>query len=227
MNPLRVDYIRSRTCDTLQLAPDRHLALQGLRVLDVGCGGGLLSEALGRLGATVLGVDAEESTVGVAVHHLHCMSTELVGRVDYRCTTVEELTAQQQEVESFDVVCAMEVVEHVADVPLFLSSLCQLAKPGAPIFMATLNRTVKSLALGVVAAEEILGVVPPRTHDWAKFLAPEELESMLQENHVRVLHKTGVLFDPFRWRFWMDDRRLDVNYMLHAQKNVSPPRGSE
>lgn len=210
-NPVRLQFIRDRIAthfrrDTLSDNP-----FSGLRLLDIGCGGGLVSEPMARLGAEVVGADAAERNIGVASLH----AAEAGVTVDYRCTSAEDLAAAG---ERFDVVLALEVVEHVADLEGFLSCCGQMVKPGGLLIAATLNRTPKSYALGIVAAEYILGWVPRGTHDWKKFLKPHELAGALRRAGLTLQEVAGVSYSLLDDR-WKIGRDTDVNYMMMAVKS--------
>ncbi|WP_341915174.1 bifunctional 2-polyprenyl-6-hydroxyphenol methylase/3-demethylubiquinol 3-O-methyltransferase UbiG [Ferrovibrio terrae] len=209
-NPVRLGFIRDCIAthfrrDSLSASP-----LAGLRLLDIGCGGGLVAEPMARLGAQVVGADAAERNIGVASLH----AAEAGVAVDYRCTSAEALAAAG---EQFDVVLALEVVEHVADLEGFLQACGQMVKPGGLLIAATLNRTPKSYALGIVAAEYILGWVPRGTHDWKKFLKPHELAGGLRRAGLTLQEVTGVSYDLLNDR-WKLGRDTDVNYMMVAIK---------
>jgi 2-polyprenyl-6-hydroxyphenyl methylase/3-demethylubiquinone-9 3-methyltransferase len=210
LNPVRLAYIRDTACQQFGRDPKLVGCLTGLRILDIGCGGGILSEPLARLGASVLGADPSATNIEVA--KLHAARGGL--SVDYRATTAEALSEAG---ERFDVVLAMEVVEHVADVDLFLQKCADMVKPGGLMVAATLNRTIKSFALATVGAEYILRWLPVGTHQWDKFITPAELETALEEAGLRVIAETGVVYTPFadRWRLSDDS---DVNYMMVADK---------
>ena len=182
-------------------------------MLDIGCGGGLLSEPLARLGAAMVGVDPSETNIAAARQHAE--QSELA--IDYRCTTAEELAGAG---EQFDVVLAMEVVEHVADVPLFVQSCAEMVKPGGLMIAATLNRTLKSFALAIVGAEYILRWLPVGSHRWDKFVTPNELEIAMEQGGLRVTGSQGVIYNILadRWQLSSD---TDVNYMLVAEKRLS------
>jgi 2-polyprenyl-6-hydroxyphenyl methylase/3-demethylubiquinone-9 3-methyltransferase len=183
--------------------------LQGLRVLDVGCGGGLLSEPMVRLGAAVTGIDA--SAANIAIADLHARRQGL--SVDYRQGTAEGLALSGAQ---FDVVLALEIVEHVADVDLFLRSCGRLVKPGGLLFLSTLNRTAKAWALAIAGAEYLLGWLPRGTHDWRKFLRPSEVAHGLRESGVDVQEIVGVVYNPLARAWSLHRRDLDVNYMLYG-----------
>lgn len=207
-NPVRLTYIRDNLCAHFRRDPNSIRPFEGLRILDVGCGGGLLCEPLTRLGATVVGVDAAERNIAIAQIHAEQSGLE----IDYRATTSEALVAAG---ERFDVVLNMEVVEHVEDVPLYMKSCADLVAPGGLMFTATLNRTARSWALAVIGAEYILRWLPRGTHDWNKFLTPEEIGAQLTRNGLDIIDQTGVVFHPLadEWRMSPD---MGINYMVLA-----------
>jgi 2-polyprenyl-6-hydroxyphenyl methylase/3-demethylubiquinone-9 3-methyltransferase len=211
-NPVRLAYIRDRAAAHFNRDPTRLDSLAGLRVLDVGCGGGILCEPLARLGATVIGADPAESNIAVAQQHAARSGLA----IDYRATTAEALA---QTGEAFDVVLAMEVVEHVADVGLFVALAAGMVKPGGLMFVATLNRTAKSFALAIVGAEYILRWLPRGTHQWDRFVTPNELEIAIAQSGLHISGETGVIYNLFadRWQLSVD---MDVNYMVVAEKAV-------
>jgi 2-polyprenyl-6-hydroxyphenyl methylase/3-demethylubiquinone-9 3-methyltransferase len=208
LNPVRLAYIRDQLCRHLGRDPKAHACLSGLCVLDVGCGGGLLCEPLARLGATVTGIDLVSANLEVARAHAQAAGLE----VAYREIAAEQLAAEGV---SFDLVCAMEVVEHVADARGFLSTCAALVRPSGALVLATLNRTLRSFALGIVAAEYILGWLPRGTHRWSRFLRPSEVARPLRAHQLRIAHLTGVTYDPLRDRFRLSPDPA-VNYMLFA-----------
>jgi 2-polyprenyl-6-hydroxyphenyl methylase/3-demethylubiquinone-9 3-methyltransferase len=216
LNPVRLAYIRDQLCGHLGRDPEAHRPLAGLNVLDVGCGGGLLCEPLARQGAAVMGIDLVPAHLEVARRHAQAAGLELL----YRDVAAEELAAEGA---SFDLVCAMEVVEHVADVPGFLATCGKLVRPGGALVLATLNRTLRSFALGIVAAEYILGWLPRGTHQWSRFLRPSEVARSLRAEQLRVADLTGVVYDPLRDRFRLSPDPA-VNYMLFALRDGSLSR---
>jgi 2-polyprenyl-6-hydroxyphenyl methylase/3-demethylubiquinone-9 3-methyltransferase len=209
-NPVRLGFIRQEVGRHFGLAPGALKPCAGLSLLDIGCGGGLLSEPMSRLGFTVTGADASERNIGTA--RAHAAQSGLA--IDYRATSAEALA---EEGLSFDVVLNMEVVEHVADVPGYLAACTRLVKPGGLTFVATLNRTLKSLALAKIGAEYVLGWLPRGTHDWNRFLSPTELKASLEESGLTILKTQGVSFDPLRWD-WKLSSDVDVNYMVIARR---------
>jgi len=206
LNPCRLDYI------TRQIAAEfgRDLAMErpfeGLRVLDIGCGGGLLSEPMARLGADVVGADAAGRNIPVA--RLHAESQGLA--IDYRHTTAEALVAAG---EVFDVVLNMEVVEHVSDPPAYLQACHDLLKPGGLMVCSTLNRNAKSYVFAIVGAEHVMRWLPRGTHDWAKFITPDELVSMLESAGLDPVDRKGMVFNPVTWSWSLSARDLSVNYV--------------
>lgn len=209
-NPVRLAYIRSQILDHFALDGTKRTPFEGLKVLDIGCGGGLLCEPMARLGATVSGADAAERNIRVA--EIHAEQSGL--QIDYRATTSETMAAAG---EQFDVVLNMEVVEHVADVPLYLKSCADLVKPGGLMFVATINRTAKAFALAIVGAEYVLRWLPKGTHSYTKFVTPEEITAQLTRNNMQIKDKTGVTFSPLTDQ-WRKSRDMAVNYMLLAEK---------
>jgi 2-polyprenyl-6-hydroxyphenyl methylase/3-demethylubiquinone-9 3-methyltransferase len=209
-NPVRIGYVRDQAAARFDRDARQLDSMQGLRMLDIGCGGGLLSEPLARLGASVVGVDPSETNIAVAAEH----ATQSGLAIDYRCSTAEELAATG---ERFDVVLAMEVVEHVADVPLFVQSCADMVKPGGIMITATLNRTLKSFALAIVGAEYVLRWLPVGTHRWDKFVTPNELEIAMERSGLAVVADQGVIYNPLADR-WQLSRDTDVNYMMVAEK---------
>ncbi|HEU5047452.1 MAG TPA: bifunctional 2-polyprenyl-6-hydroxyphenol methylase/3-demethylubiquinol 3-O-methyltransferase UbiG [Rickettsiales bacterium] len=210
INPVRLQYIRDQACAHFGRDPQKIRPLAGLRLLDVGCGGGLLAEPFTRLGATVTAIDASDKNIRVASLHAQKMGLS----IDYRNTTPEQLVAEGM--EAYDIVLALEVVEHVADVTAFLNACTKLVKPEGMLFMSTLNRTIKSYAFAIAGAEYVLRWLPRGTHQWKKFLKPAELCSGLRRQNMRVTHMTGMAFNPLQNSWSLDERDLDVNYLLAA-----------
>jgi 2-polyprenyl-6-hydroxyphenyl methylase / 3-demethylubiquinone-9 3-methyltransferase len=211
LNPVRLAYIRDRACARFSRDAKGRRPLAGLDVLDVGCGGGLLTEPLARLGATVTGIDLAPANLAVARRHADTSGLD----VTYRETSAEQLAADG---EAFDLVCVMEVVEHVADQPGFLTACGRLVRPGGGLVLATLNRTFRSFALGIVAAEYVLGWLPRGTHRWSRFLRPSEAARPLRQAGLRIDNLTGVMYDPLRDRFRLS-ADPSVNYMLFAVRD--------
>jgi 2-polyprenyl-6-hydroxyphenyl methylase/3-demethylubiquinone-9 3-methyltransferase len=209
-NPVRIAYIRDAACKRFGRDPKKLDCLTGLRILDIGCGGGLLSEPLARLGAGVVGADPAQANIAAA--KLHAERSEIA--VDYRATTAEALA---DDGEKFDIVLAMEVIEHVADVQLFIARCAEMVKPGGLMVAATLNRTLKSFALAIVGAEYVLGWLPRGTHRWDKFVTPDELEIALELAGLEMKKQTGVIYNLFADR-WQISSDVDVNYMAIAER---------
>ena len=209
-NPVRLGYIRDAGCRRFGRDSKRLDALKGLRVLDIGCGGGILSEPLARLRAEVVGADPSQANIEGAKLH----AGEAGVAIDYRVTTAEALADAG---ERFDIVLAMEVVEHVADVGLFVQRCAEMVKPGGLMIGATINRTLKSFALAIVGAEYVLRWLPRGTHRWDRFVTPDEFEAALERRGLRVTAQSGVVYDLLadRWQLAPD---MDVNYMLAAEK---------
>ncbi len=210
LNPVRTAYIRDQACRRFGRDPALPKPLAKLTALDIGCGGGLIAEPLAQLGATVTGIDPGLANIEAAKHH----AAESGIDVAYRCELAEDLAGESAR---FDVVLALEVVEHVANLGTFLKAASTLVAPGGMFVAATLNRTLKSYALAIVAAEYVLGWLPRGTHDWHKFLRPSELAQGCRQNGMAVLDLTGVAYNPLGDR-WMTSKDLDVNYMVTAGK---------
>ncbi len=209
-NPVRLAYIRDLLAHRHGRDPNAPRPLAGLRLLDIGCGGGLLSEPMARLGATVVGVDP--SPVNIEIAHVHAAESGL--DIDYRATTAEALAEAG---ERFDAVLNMEVVEHVADVPLFIATTAELVSPGGVMVVATINRTLKALALAIVGAEYVLRWLPRGTHQYERLVRPEELATALTAAGMTVAETVGVFFNPLADR-WERSRDTSVNYMVLAEK---------
>ena len=209
-NPVRLAYIKEQVCARLARDPLQRRPFEGLRFLDIGCGGGLLTEPMARLGAEIVGVDPSEKNIKTATVH----AAEMELAIDYRAATAEDLAAAG---ETFDVILNMEVIEHVADPGSFTRTCCSLLKPQGLMFVATLNRTFKSFSLAIIGAEYVLGWLPKGTHQWEKFITPAELKAWLGENDVAVKDESGVTYSPFT-REWRRSRDMDVNYMVVGER---------
>ena len=206
-NPVRLAFIREQALRRFGRDPDARRPFEGLRLLDIGCGGGLLAEPMSRLGFQVVGVDASERNIGTASTH----AAEQGLSIDYRATTAEALLAAGE--PGFDVILNMEVIEHVADPAAFVRTCAGLLAPGGLMIVATLNRTLKAFALAKVGAEYVLRWLPAGTHDWRRFLKPDEIKGFLQGEPVTVEGPFGVAFDPLTGR-WKPSADADVNYMM-------------
>lgn len=209
-NPVRLAYIKEQVCQHFKLDPSKPKPFKGLRILDIGCGGGLLCEPMSRLGAEIVGADASETNIEVA--KIHAEQTGVT--VDYRATTSEALAAEG---EQFDIILNMEVVEHVADVDLFMASCCEMVKPGGLMFIATINRTAKARMLAIFMAEKVLRWLPVGTHEFEKLVKPEELEEAFAKGGMSLLDESGVTYNPVLDR-WSKSKDMDVNYMMLATK---------
>jgi 2-polyprenyl-6-hydroxyphenyl methylase/3-demethylubiquinone-9 3-methyltransferase len=210
-NPVRLAYVRDMACRRFGRDPRAVRPLDGLRIVDVGCGGGVLSEPLARLGAAVTGLDPAPTNVAVA--RLHAERAGVA--VAYRNEALEDAVARG---ETFDIVLAMEVVEHVADVPAFVAACARAVAPGGLLVMATINRTLRAFALAIVGAEYVLGWLPRGTHQWDKFVTPEELTLAIENGGMTVTDVSGVVYNPLADR-WSLSRDSAVNYMALAVKD--------
>ena len=206
LNPCRLAYIIDQI--TAEYGRDRKMRkpLQGLRLLDIGCGGGLLSEPMARLGAEVVGADAAERNIPVA--RVHAEQSGLT--IDYRHTSAEALAEKD---EKFDIVLNMEVVEHVSDPAAFLAACFRLLKPGGLMICSTLNRNPKSWLMAIVGAERVLRWLPVGTHDWSKFITPDELFALLKTAGFDPVDRKGMVFNPLAWTWSLSERDLSVNYV--------------
>ena len=212
-NPVRIRYIRDKAATHFGREANSHKPLEGLRVLDIGCGGGLLSEPMARMGATVIGADASERNIGIASTH----AAQTGVTVDYRAVTAEQLAAEG---EKFDIILNMEVVEHVADVDFFITTCASMVKPGGMMFVATINRTMKAMALAIIGAEHVLRWLPKGTHQYEKLVRPDELEKPLTASGMQFDERTGVFFNPLMNQ-WNLSKDMDVNYMMLATRPAS------
>ena len=213
MNPCRLDYITGQIAAEF----DRNLKapnpFAGLRILDIGCGGGLLSEPMVRLGATVVGADAAPRNIPVA--QLHAEASGLV--IDYRHTTAEDLAAAG---EQFDVVLNMEVVEHVSDPLAYLTACRDLLKPGGIMVCSTLNRNAKSFMMAIIGAEWVMRWLPKGTHDWQKFITPEELFALIEKAGLNPVDRKGMVFNPVSWSWSLSARDLSINYVTTSVRRT-------
>lgn len=213
LNPVRLAYIKERICEQFDCDGQSLKPYKGLSILDIGCGGGLVCEPMARLGADITGIDADANAIAVAKEHAKAMGLS----VDYKATSSEDLLKGKKR---FDVVLALEIVEHVADVDMFVGNCVDLCKPGGLVVFSTLNRTPKSFALGKIAAEYILGWVPQGTHDWKKFLKPSELAKAIRRAGASVENTEGMVFNAITGEFERSPRDLDVNYFMSAVKRA-------
>tara|TARA_B100000242_G_C43039724_1_gene484981 strand:+ start:341 stop:1066 length:726 start_codon:yes stop_codon:yes gene_type:complete len=209
-NPIRIEYILEKIKDHFNIKNQNGNILKGLNILDIGCGGGLISEPMCRLGANVTGIDASEKNIKVA--KLHSAKSKL--KINYQTKSPEQLDAS----EKFDIILNLEIVEHVDNVKLYLKSCNSLLKNNGLMFTATLNRTIVSYIKAIIGAEYILRWLPIGTHDWNKFIKPEELELLLAENSFSTKEVKGLEFNPFL-RKWKKSNNLTVNYIICSIKN--------
>lgn len=211
LNPIRLTFIRDSLCGHFDRNARSVKPIKGLKVLDIGCGGGLLCEPLSRLGATVTGIEAAAESIAIAKSH----AREMGLNITYRTGVPEDLVTKG---ETFDALINMEVIEHVADVDGFLDACCALVRPGGIMLLSTLNRTWQSLALGKIAAEYILGWVPPGTHDWRHFVKPSEMARGLRRNDMDMTALRGMSYAPLVGE-WQLSNDIDINYLAMAVKS--------
>jgi len=212
LNPCRLDYITSQIAAEFDRDPEMNTPFEGLRLLDIGCGGGLLSEPMARLGAEVVGADAAPRNIPVARVHAEQSGLE----IDYRHTTAEDMAAEG---DQFDVVLNMEVVEHVADPLAYLTACQKLLKPGGLMVCSTINRNPKSFAMAIVGAEYVMRWLPKGTHEWSKFITPDELYDLISQAGLTPVDRKGFVFNPVTWQWRLSDRDLSVNYVTASVKS--------
>ena len=209
-NPVRVGYIRDQACRRFGRDPNRSDCLRGLRILDIGCGAGVLCEPLAQLGAAMVGADPARTAIDVARAHARQTGVE----VDYRCTASEALADAG---ERFDIVLAMEVIEHVVDADLFVERCAEMVRPGGLMVLSTLNRTVKSFAFAIVAAEYVLRLLPRGAHQWSRFLTPDEVLASMARHTFSLTDVSAVTRNLFAGSMQLS-RKTDVNYILTAER---------
>tara|TARA_Y100001970_G_C14193543_1_gene836776 strand:+ start:92 stop:820 length:729 start_codon:yes stop_codon:yes gene_type:complete len=209
-NPIRIEYILDISTSYFKIDKNKKLPLEGLKILDIGCGGGLISEPMTRLGAEVTGIDASEKNINIA--KTHAKKNKL--KIDYINSSPEKFNKEKK----FDIILNLEVVEHVEDVNLYLSSCFNLLKENGIMFTATINRTLTSYIKAIVGAEYVLRWLPIGTHDWNKFLKPEELEKYLNDLGLKTLNVKGLSFNPLLKK-WRQSKNLSVNYIITCSKN--------
>ena len=206
LNPIRISYIKRQICNHFQLDYQSFNTLDGLDILDIGCGGGLVCEPLSRLGGNVTGIDAGEKAIEIAKSHAKQSNLDIT----YKCET------SQSHQNQYDVVLALEIIEHVDDVPGFVESVLHLVKPDGLVIFSTLNKTPKSFALGIVAAEYILRWLPRGTHDWKKFVKPSTLARHMRFHQFKPTDITGLIYNPLTDQFSLSSKDIDVNYLMTA-----------
>ena len=207
LNPARISYLRDQIIRHFSCTCETATPLKNLSLVDIGCGGGLISEPMARLGAQVTGIDASQTNIQVA--SLHAKNAGVT--IDYRAATAEQLSLEGAQ---FDVVLALEIIEHVADVELFYDCLRHLVKPGGLLILSTLNRTAKSYALGIIGAEYVLRWLPKGTHTWSKFIRPSEMARSLRQRGLTVLDTCGLTYAPLSGEFSLNNSDLSVNYLM-------------
>jgi len=211
LNPCRLDYITTQIAEEFGRDLNAEKPFEGLRLLDIGCGGGLLCEPMARLGATVVGADAAERNIPVA--QLHAKQSGL--EIDYRHVAAETL-AENGEV--FDIVLNMEVVEHVANPQSFMDACATLLRPGGLMIASTINRNPKSYMMAIIGAEHIMRWLPKGTHEWSKFITPDELFALIENAQLTPVDRKGFVFNPLAWTWSISDRDLSVNYVTASIK---------
>jgi len=209
LNPARIGYLRDQMLRHFHRVGESATPLNNLSLVDIGCGGGLIAEPMARLGAKVTGIDASPTNINVA--SLHAKTSSLA--IDYQATTAEDLA---QTGAQFDVVLALEIIEHVADTSLFYDAITQLVKPDGMLILSTLNRTAKSYAMAIVGAEYVMRWLPRGTHQWSQFIKPSEMAESLTRRDFVVDDVNGLVFEPLNWRFGLNPKDLDVNYLMVA-----------
>ncbi|XP_062105792.1 ubiquinone biosynthesis O-methyltransferase, mitochondrial [Humulus lupulus] len=215
INPIRLGFIRSTLCRHFRRDPNSARPFEGLKFVDVGCGGGILSEPLARMGASVTGVDAGDKNIKIA--RLHADLDPLTSTINYCCTTAEKMVEEQK---SFDAVISLEVIEHVANPAEFSKSLVALTAPDGAIVMSTINRSMRAYAATIILAEYLLRWLPIGTHQWSSFITPEELTLLLQRESISLKEMAGFVYNPLTGRWSLSDD-ISVNYILYGTKTAS------
>lgn len=234
LNPVRLDYIKQQICGHFDRDYKGLKTYEGLDILDIGCGGGLVCEPMARLGGTVTGIDADENAIAVATEHaaaenldikyLNTSSDQLLMSSPPPCGDLgntKQTPAQDGSDNRYDVVLALEIIEHVDNQDLFVKNVMDLCKPDGLVILSTLNRNPKSFALGIVAAEYILGWVPKGTHNWKKFVKPSELSKMVRQHGGKPNDICGLAYNPFKDEFLLAPKDLDMNYLMSVKKTLS------
>jgi len=212
LNPCRLEHVVAQIAAQHRRDRTARRPFDGLRILDIGCGGGLLSEPMARLGAEVVGIDPAARNIPVA--RIHAERSGLA--IDYRVATAEGLVASD---ERFDAVLNMEVAEHVPDPAAYIAACARLLRPGGILISSTINRNAKSFALAIVGAEYVMRWLPKGTHDWRKFITPDELGQMIERTGLQIVDRTGFVFNPLTWEWRLSARDLSVNYVLSAVRH--------
>lgn len=223
LNPARMAYIRDQACAHFGRDPRSLRPLEGLKILDAGCGGGLVCEPLARMGADATGIDADETAIDAARAHARGVGLD----IRYEAAATDELVEKRGKQDKFDIVLALEIVEHVASVDKFVENCVDLCKKDGLLIFSTLNRTPKSFALGIVAAEYLLRWVPRGTHDWRKFIRPSELAAALRRAGAVPAGVKGLAFSPLKGEFLLSDNDVDVNYFMSATKLTGKQTGKQ
>ncbi|KAM0931782.1 hypothetical protein ACQ4PT_000080 [Festuca glaucescens] len=217
MNPARLSFIRSTLCRHFRRDPYSAKPLEGLKVIDVGCGGGILSEPLARMGATVTGIDAGDENIKIA--HIHAASDPTTASIEYCCTTAEDLVKENKQ---FDAVISLEVIEHVDNPLEFCKSLSALTVPNGATVLSTINRSMRAYATAIIGAEYILRLLPIGTHEWSKLVTPEELVLALQRASISVEEMAGFVYNPFTQGWSLSDD-ISINYIAYGIKKSETP----
>ena len=210
LNPVRLKYIKHHICTHFKRNPHNEKPLKGLRILDIGCGGGLLCEPMARLGATIIGADCSEKNIKIAIAHAQQENLS----IDYRATPIESLAETK---EKYDILLNMEVIEHVAHPEIFINHCTNMIHKNGMMFFSTLNRTLKSFVFAIIGAEYILRWLPHGTHEWHKFITPDEFQNIIEQNGLHVKNMVGVNYTPLD-NIWYQSDDLSVNYMGVALK---------
>ena len=211
-NPKRIEFIRDKLVEHFSIESDLENPFSNLDILDIGCGGGLLSEPMSRLGANVTGIDIVDKNINVAKTHSEEQNLE----IDYKITTAEELALGKKK---FDVILNMEVIEHVADPSGYIKTCEALLKDGGLMICSTLNRNPKSFIMAIIGAEYVMRWLPKGTHEWSKFFKPRELENIITKAGLKMVDKKGFVFNPISWQWSISDKDLSVNYVTSSVKN--------
>lgn len=217
MNPCRLEFIQNCIVQCNMAKPNQAKPYVGLDILDIGCGGGLVCEPMARLGGNVVGIDASDKAIEIAFKHAQEQHLD----ISYICTQAETLAQQTEHRQKYDVITALEIIEHVADISLFMKSISTLLKPDGLVFFSTINRTHRSYLKAIIAAEHILGWAPKGTHDWKRFVKPHELSQLYTHNGIIPLSLSGMVYSPLQNIFTLSPHQLDTNYILCGTKKAA------